>query len=170
MAFLYLFFPECATTFPWRKRGRLPITLWLHLLQGLNLNPSWFAFGYFQFLDSRSCWGSCWKRGCTCWSGCKAKGGTSPHPDKVWTMDRFDHKNPICLLDCRFYQCFESIQLYGVSLVQLVDDLEGGRLVKNKRTWKYIPPSHSQVYPAVSWNSAEASGRTPAVSWGLKSL
>ena len=37
--------------------------------------------------------------------------------------------NPIFLLDCRFYQCFESIQLYGVSLVQLVDDLEGGRLV-----------------------------------------
>ena len=31
---------------------------------------------------------------------------------------------------CRFYQCFESIQLYGVSLVQLVDDLEGGRLVE----------------------------------------
>ena len=47
-------------------------------------------------------------------------------------MDRLDHKNP--WLDCRFYQCFESIQLYGVSLVQLVDDLEGGRLVKNKRT------------------------------------
>ena len=45
-------------------------------------------------------------------------------------MDRFDHKNPIFWLDCRFYQCFESIQLYGVSLVQLVDDLEGGRLVK----------------------------------------
>ena len=49
-------------------------------------------------------------------------------------MDRIDHKNPIFWLDCRFYQCFESIQLYGVSLVQLVDDLEGGRLVKNKRT------------------------------------
>ena len=34
-------------------------------------------------------------------------------------------------LACRFYQCFESIQLYGVALVQLVDDLEGGRSVES---------------------------------------
>ena len=34
-------------------------------------------------------------------------------------------------LGCRFYQCFESIQLYGVALVQLVDDLEGGRSVES---------------------------------------
>ena len=29
-------------------------------------------------------------------------------------------------MPCRFYQCFESIQQYGVSVVQLVEELESG--------------------------------------------
>ena len=66
---------------------------------------------------------------------------TSTSSQGIQNMDEFSQTNPN--FDCRFYQCFESIQLYGVSLVQLVDDLEGGRLVgreqeilKTDYTWK----------------------------------
>ena len=98
--FFDLFFLECAATFPWRQRWRLPITLWLHLLQGLNLKSftwfhhfnhnlllSGFAFDCFLFQDGRSRWGAAWKGRCTCWSGCKAEGGTSQHPQKEWIIE-----------------------------------------------------------------------------------
>ena len=62
-------------------------------------------------------------------------------------MDRFNHKNQIFWLDCRFYQCFESIQLYGVSLVQLVDDLEGGRLEQE----------HLKIYSSFSFSGISSS-------------
>ena len=140
-------FPECPNTIPWRQRWWLPIALWLHLLQGLHFNlfSSFFAFDciwMFPFSRRRKLlrhglkrtmhspiWIQGWRR------------NTSTSSQGVLDMDEFAQTTPN--FDCRFYQCFESIQLYGVSLVQLVDDLEGGRLVgreqeslKMHKTWK----------------------------------
>ena len=63
------------------------------------------------------------------------------------------------LVHRRFYQCFESIQLYGVSVVQLVEDLEGGRLVCKKESINLmLSPTQRMVFRLLhkiseSWTS-----------------
>ena len=60
----------------------------LMISPSLNFNHNfWVCICMFIFLDGRSCGGADWKGRCTCWSGCKAEGGTSQHPHKVWNIE-----------------------------------------------------------------------------------
>ena len=114
---------------PRGQRRRLPTTIWLCLFQGLphfNFRVVWTNSDFNFSVPRRPrqsrpgskrtthlrTWTLVWRR--NIWTS--SQGAGSPQTSSE-------------LFHCRFYQCFESIQLYGVSVVQLVEDLEGGRLV-----------------------------------------